>query len=92
MLGQMQAGAGMKKLVAVNANGLRIGQDHQHAVLTDEECERIRELHREGLSYKTLAMKFEVSKSTIAMICRYARRGELPARWKTVHVPGKADD
>lgn len=77
----------MKKTVAINERGLRVGEDHQNAKLTNEEVEIIRELHREGLSYKTLAMKFEVSKSLVAAICRFERRAEVATTWRTVHVP-----
>lgn len=74
----------MKKIVAINERGLRVGEDHQNAKLTNEEVEAIRDLHSEGLSYKTLAKKFEVSKSLIAAICRFERRAETPARWKEI--------
>ena len=56
----------MKKVVGVNERGLRVGEDHQHARLTDAECELIRQLHEQGMSYKKLADKFGVGKSTIA--------------------------
>ncbi len=79
----------MKKTVAVNDRGLRIGESHHNARLTDAEVEMIRELHGEGLSYKTLAMKFEVSKSLVAAICRFERRGQMVDRWKVVHVSVK---
>ena len=52
----------MQKTVAVNDAGLRIGEDHPNAKLTDAEVERIRSLHEDGMSYDTLAEKFEVSK------------------------------
>lgn len=83
----------MKKTVAINERGLRVGEDHQNAKLTNEEVDMIRELHCEGLSYKTLAEKFEVSKSLIAAICRFERRAETATNWKVlivdpVHVPG----
>ena len=80
-------GAGMKKLVGVNDKGLRVGEDHQNAKLTNEEVERIRELHEGGMTYDVLAEKFDVSKSAVAMICRYERRAETAAAWKSVHVP-----
>lgn len=73
------------RLVAFNEAGLRIGQCHHRAVLTDAEVELVREMHEnDGMSYKTLANKFEVSKGTIAKICRYERRGQTPANWKKI--------
>lgn len=74
----------MVKVVAVNVKGVRLGEDHQNAKLTNEEVERIREPHQEGLGYKALATKFEVSKWTIGRICRYERRAETPHAWKTI--------
>ena len=87
---ELREACAMKKVVAINDRGLRLGEDHQNATLTNCEVEMIRELHREGLSYKTLATKFDVSKSTIAMICRYERRGDTATTWKTVHVADTA--
>lgn len=74
----------MRKVVAVNDRGLRIGEDHQRAKLTNFEVDLIRQLHADGVSYRTLAEKFEVSKRTIAAICRFERRSEAPTNWKTV--------
>lgn len=70
-------------LVAFNECGMRIGETHHNAKLTDHEVELIRQLHEQGLTYERLAEKFEVSKWAIGMICRYQRREQTPARWKT---------
>ena len=77
----------MRRTVAINGRGLRVGEDHQNAKLTNDEVELVRELHKAGLSYKVLAAKFEVSKSLVAAICRWERRAEVATAWKTVHVP-----
>lgn len=74
----------MSRVVGVNERGLRVGEDHQHARLTDAECELIRQLHEQGVSYKKLADKFEVGKSTIADIVKFRRRGQFPVDWRTV--------
>lgn len=77
----------MQKTVAVNDAGLRVGEDHPNAKLTDAEVERIRELHEvEGLSYSVLAEKFEQSKGAIAKICKYERRAQTAVRVKKVAV------
>ena len=76
----------MQKTVAVNDAGLRIGEDHPNAKLTDAEVERIRSLHEDGMSYGALAEKFEVSRWAIGRICRYERRAQTPGRFKNVHV------
>jgi len=77
----------MQKTVAVNERGLRIGEDHPRAELTDAEVERIRELHEEGMSYAVLAEKFEQTKGAIAKICRYERRGQFVAGFRGVPIP-----
>jgi predicted DNA-binding protein (UPF0251 family) len=78
----------MRKTVAVNDAGLRIGEDHPNAKLTDAEVERIRSLHEdEGMTYDELSEKYEVSKWAIGRICRYERRAQTPAAFKDVHVP-----
>jgi transposase len=74
------------RLVKVNERGLRIGEDHQHATHTDAEIELARQLHADGMSYKHLADKFEVSKSTIAGWIKYRRRGQHPTDWRKVRV------
>ncbi|WP_198420340.1 hypothetical protein [Sulfurimicrobium lacus] len=75
-----------QKTVAVNDNGLRIGEDHPNAKLTDADVERIRSMHEDGVNYETLADKFEVSKWAVGRICRYERRAQTPADFKHVHV------
>lgn len=71
--------------VPVNEVGLRIGEGHPRATLTDAEVERIRVLHEdEGMSYTRLAAIFEVNRGTVAKICRYERRGQTPANWKKI--------
>jgi transposase len=76
----------MRDYVAVNERGLRIGEDHQNAVLTDAEVELVRMLHSEGMSYRDIAAKFEIGKSTVADICKYRRRGQTISAWKRVRV------
>lgn len=75
------------RIVKVNERGLRIGEDHQHATHTDAEIELARQLHTDGMSYKQLAEKFEVSKSTIAGWVKFRRRGQHPTDWRKVEVP-----
>lgn len=71
--------------VAINEAGLRIGEDHQNAKLTNAEVDQIRSLNESGISYRHLAKMFEVSKITIAMIIRCERRAQPPrVIWKCV--------
>lgn len=77
----------MFKTVAINEAGLRIGEDHPKAELTDAEVELIRSLHEaDGMSYSQLAEKFEQSKGAIAKICQYKRRAQFAVRIKAVPV------
>lgn len=77
----------MKRTVAVNERGLRIGEDHRLAKLTNEEVDRLLALRDEGWSYRDLARAFEISKSSVADLVKGRRRCQTPARHKVVRVP-----
>lgn len=82
----------MRKVVAVNETGKRVGEDHHHAKLSNEQVDRIRDLHEDhDLTYTQLATMFGVSKSTIASICQYRRRAQTPFGWKTLVVEDDQD-
>lgn len=73
------------KLVAVNEQGCRIGENHPRAKLSDATIDLIRELHEDkDKSYGYIAMKLNVSKSFVQMICTYRRRAQTPDRWVMV--------
>lgn len=83
--------------VGVTAEGRRAGQWHHGAHLSDADIDLIRELHepsvdtvtgqaRPGLGYRTLARKFDASKSTIRDIVKCRRRFAVVVRFKTVRV------
>lgn len=77
----------MKRTVGVNERGIRVGEDHQNARLTDAEVDLLLELREEhGWSYNALADKFEISKSGARKICKGQTRSQRPERYKTVHV------
>jgi predicted DNA-binding protein (UPF0251 family) len=82
----------MKKLIAVNAQGLRIGEDHPNAGLTNNEVELVRRLHDEGMQYADIAQRFEISKWAVGRICRYERRAQTVAGFKMVHVAESETD
>lgn len=65
------------RFVAVNDRGLRIGEDHPRAVLTDHDVELMLELRGEGFSLAWLAEKFEVSKSCAAKVCSGRTRARV---------------
>ena len=82
------------KLVATNDRGMRIGEDHPHAQLSDKEVEQIRDLHEfAGWSYRDIARAYGASKSCIAEICRYEKRNQTVFDWKKVRViPGPKEE
>lgn len=58
-------------------SGGRVGEQHQHAKLSDHEVELVRRMRAEGLTYDCIAEKMEVSKSCVADICTWRRRAVL---------------
>lgn len=77
----------MAKLVAVNEKGLRIGEDHQRARLTNHEVDLIRQLHEDlinPLGYRVLSKMFEVNKTTIRRICNYQMHNQTVAKFRKV--------
>lgn len=72
------------RLVAVDEQGRRIGEDHPAARLTDDEVDLMRQLREEhGWGWRRLAQKFEVSTQTVRRICRYQRRASITLRFKS---------
>lgn len=75
------------RVVGVSESGLRVGQWHPRATLTDAEVEAMRRMHEiDKYGYGRLAKVFDVPKSTVAQICTYKRRAETIARWKTIRT------
>jgi len=54
--------------------GIRRGQDHGRAKLTDHEVELLRRMQEEGCAYRFLAMKFEISIGQVFNIVNYRQR------------------
>ncbi len=81
--------------MAVNEANLRIGEDHQHAVLTNREVDMMRQLHEqypqghpEYFGYRKLCKMFEVSKTTVRRICNYRMRSQAAHEFrKVVRIP-----
>ena len=78
-----------KQLVAVNERGLRVGDSHHNARLTNHEVDLLLTLRDEGWSYRKLAEKFEISKSGVRKICAGQTRCQIATKYKTVHVSHK---
>lgn len=58
----------MRKTIALNERGRRIGESHPRAKLLDYEVEQVLALLDAGLSYAEVARKFDVGKSCVAHI------------------------
>lgn len=71
-----------KRIVGVNERGLRVGDSHQNARLTNGEVDLLLALRDEGWSYRLLAEKFEISKSGARYICKGRSRCQIPVRYK----------
>lgn len=78
----------IKKMIALNENGRRIGESHPRAKLLDREVDQVLDLLEAGLSYAEVALKFDVSKSCIAHIATGRRRGQSINRLVRVSVSG----
>lgn len=75
--------AAKNRTFAVNERGLRIGESHPRAVLTDHEVGLLLELREaEGWSYSRLAKVFEISKGAVAKIVSGQRRCQTPAAFR----------
>ena len=82
---------GESRIVGIDERGIRVGEDHQRATLTDAEVELIRELRNpsdgaEPLSFGEIARKFEISKGTVFDIVNYRRRASTPMGYKRVRL------
>lgn len=75
----------MKELVGVNEKGLRVGQYHQRAKLSDASVEQMRRLREQGMPRRDLAAKFEVSISLVDKIVNFRHcRVQVPVEFRLV--------
>ncbi len=72
--------------IACNDAGVRIGESHQNAKLTDREVDTIRDLYDSGIGYRRLSAMFEVSKTAIRLIVKCERRAQCATRFRTINV------
>lgn len=71
----------------VDEFGNPLGEAHLNAKLSDEDVEHIRDLYDTGMvSYATLGLLYNVSKESIADICKFRRRAATPVAYKTKRV------
>jgi DNA invertase Pin-like site-specific DNA recombinase len=74
-------------VVACNERGLRIGEHHHNARISDATVDRIRELHEDyGRTYRGIAQDLNIALTTVRKICAYQRRAQTPAKWKRIKV------
>ena len=86
-----------KKVVKVGVNelGMRVGESHQRAKLTDHEIDLIHQLlddaeadkaaGRKYLRDYEIAEKFEISKSHLHNIRHDKERSQVPVKFKVLH-------
>lgn len=71
----------LKRKVRVNDLGMRIGEGHPRAKLTDAECEQLVKDrgpdHAPVMSYGQLATKWGISKASVRDILKGRRRGQI---------------
>lgn len=65
------------RLIRVNDRGYPVGQDHHRAKLTDHEVDLILELAADGMSYRTIADKFEISFRHVGRLVHGEKRSQL---------------
>ena len=74
-------------VVGVNEKGYRVGADHHNSTISDITVDALRDLHEDyGIGYGTLSKIFNISRGTVAKLCRYERRADYPDRFKTIKV------
>ena len=75
-------------VVGVNEKGYRVGMCHHNSTISDTIVDALRDLHEDyGIGYGTLAKMFpNISRGTIAKLCRYERRCQIAENWKTIKV------
>lgn len=82
------------KRVGLNARGVRVGEDHPRAKLTDHEVDLLLQMLEEAdadkaagrphLTRRELADKFEISLDCLYSIQKGRTRGQTPERYKTI--------
>lgn len=78
-----------QRIIGVNENGLRIGQYHQRAKLTDAQVEELLDLRADGWGYRRLAKHFKVCKTHVRRIVEYAQRVQLSYVWRAIPAAEK---
>ena len=73
--------------VGTDKSGIRVGESHQRASISDLEVDQMRELHEDyGIKAKDISEKMGIPLCTVKKIIRYERRTHRPERWKRVEI------
>lgn len=77
----------MSRLIGVNERGLRVGETHQRAKLTDRDIELFWQLRDvDGWGCKRLAAKFEISHQHAKRIFSGSQRNQRPVDYRKIGV------
>lgn len=74
-----------RRVVGVNERGIRVGQWHQRAILTDADIDRMLQLRDQGFGWKKLAAIFECSARHCRDVCSGKKR-QMATRFKEVEI------
>jgi hypothetical protein len=76
----------MFRKVGVTEKGLRVGEYHPKAKLTDHEVDLLLKLRDAGLKYSELMEKFEIPKATVKNICTGRCRCQRAVKFKLIVI------
>lgn len=74
------------QVIGLNAQGLRVGQYHQRAKITDAQVLRLHDLRAQGWGYARLAAEFGISKRHVRNICSGKSRCQSVAQFRIVQA------
>ena len=63
-----------RRIIHRGPSGRRCSESHPRAALTRDDVRLMRELHDQGVGYRTIGEKFECSPWTARDICTYRTR------------------
>jgi hypothetical protein len=76
----------MNILVGVSEKGLRVGEYHPNAKLTNREVDTLRDLHESGYGYRRLAKMFDIGITTARKYVKCELRSQCVHHFKTVRI------
>ena len=73
-----------RKTKAISATGCPIGQDSARAKYLDSDIDNVLLLRSQGLSYRQIANKMDMPRSTVFAICKGIIRSQVVWGFRTV--------